>query len=241
MMMQRNQSGNPDEIIAKRLSASRNDYQKSEKNIRRYKVQDALLFMLVCDTLKAMGSISTQNFKLKDIMPNAEKGILSKSIPMDFTFEKEGKTYTIHSDNLKLKNYGDFFAIARDKRFIPLLNILNSNVVNKDDVSEEFNNYDDVRPNLVKLVIDFEKMAYKRYPELKNKIVTHEHFDFSVLLNELIAKGNLTENDTYILSQIRNAFSHNSYPYKGVIRINTLPEIAEHLIELFGEYAEKES
>ena len=68
------------------------------------------------------------------------------------------------------------------------------------------------------------------------KAKREDHFDFGKILQELFNKEKLSEEDTWVMSQIRNAFSHNSYPKGGVIRITTLPEIAKQLIVLFQEY-----
>lgn len=226
-----------DELVAGRLAASRNEYQKSEKLIRRYKVQDILLFLLVEDLLKSHIKFNAGEFKLKDIAPDAERGILSEIMPMDFIFERNGKKYTIHSGGMKLKNYGDFFSIAHDKRLVSLLDILQTSNVDKEEIDRELDNYDTNRPKVVKLVLDFEKWAFSKYPEMRRKVTEQSHFDFSAILGELTQKKELNETETRILSQIRNAFNHNVYPYRGIVEINTLPEVANHLIDVFGRNA----
>lgn len=225
-----------DEILQKRLSASRNDYQRDEKTIRRYKIQDALLFMIVNNTLTRYLDFESTDFKLKDIMPDTERGILSEIVPMDFLFEKNGKKYVIHSNGIKLKNYGDFFTLANDKRFVPLLNILSTDTVDKDEISTELDNYDTCRPNIVKLILDFEKLYLTKFPEIKN-IANYKHLDFKAILDELISRGILNDNDKDVLRKIRNAFNHNVYPENNILKIRTLPEIARHLIDIFGEHA----
>lgn len=226
-------------IIANRLSACRNDFQKSEKHIRRYKVQDALMFLMVKDSLTKNLDFEANDFKLYDIMPDAEKGILSETMPMDFVFERKGKVYTIKSNGLKLKNYGDFFALAHDKRITSLLDIINSNTIDKEDIELELDNYDTSRPEVVRLVLDFEKYVYAKYPELKNKAMQQDHFDFLAILIELLKKGDLTNDEKVVLQKIRNSFSHNSYPDRGVVEIRTLPNIAKSLIDTFGKHVKK--
>lgn len=225
-----------EDILQKRISTSRNDYQKSEKAIRRYKVQDALLFMIVNNTLTRYLNFESTDFKLKDIMPDTDRGILSEIVPMDFIFEKSGKKYVIHSNGIKLKNYGDFFTLANDKRFVPLLNILSTDSVDKDEISTELDNYDTCRPNIVKLILDFEKLYLTRFPEIKN-IANYNHLDFKAILDELISRGILNETDKDVLRKIRNAFNHNVYPENSILEIRTLPEIAMHLIKIFGKHA----
>ena len=226
-----------DKTIEQRISNSRIEFQKNEKIIRRYKVQDALLFILVTDTLKKHIEFDAKDFKLKDIMPEADKGILSEIMPIDFIFEKGGKKYTIHTDGIKLKNYGDFYSIAHDKRIDSLFDILPQRVVNKEDIKNEFDSYDTNRPKVVKLILDFEKLAFEKHPEMKELVTAESHFDFSSILKELMSIQELSNTDTRILSQIRNAFNHNVYPNAGIVEIRTLPEVAKHLIEIFGRHA----
>ena len=228
-----------DNIIAHRLSSCRNDFQKNEKIIRRYQVQDALMFFMVKETLTKHISFTAKNFKLKDIMPDSDKGLLSESMPMEFIFEKGGKTYTIKSKGMKLKNYGDFFTIAHDKRLSSLLNLLSTRSVDKDEIEQEFSNYDTIRPEAVRLVFDFEKMVYDRYPEIQKMALANHRFDFKELLDELIKRGDIIEQEKEILRLIRNAFNHNAYPPNGIVEIRTLPEIARHLIKTFGKYTQK--
>lgn len=224
-------------ILDKRLSNSRNEYQKNEKIIRRYKVQDALLFLLAKKTLTEMADFDGNKFKLKEIMPDTEKGILSEIMPMTFTFEKGGERYTITSEGMKLKNYGDFFVLANDKRLCKLLKIVGSNSVSKEDIMEEFKKYDQCRPEIASIVFNLEKWAFDTYPELSAKVDREEQVDFKFILNVLLNKKNINNEQSYILRKIRNAFDHNNYPDKGLVEIKALPEIAMSIKKTFGEYA----
>jgi hypothetical protein len=225
-----------EEILKKRLSNCRNDFQKGEKTIRRYRVQDALLFLMAKDTLTKHLEFAGKEFRLKDIMPDAETGILSEIMPIDFIFEKNGKKYTIHSDGMKIKNYGDFFSLVHDKRLVSLLPLVKNATIDKTELEHELSNYDDCRPVVIKLILDFEKLTYNKYPDILNMAKSEEHFDFGRLLEELVSKNKVSKEDTWTISQIRIAFSHNIYPKEGVIRIKTLPEIAKQLIVLFQDY-----
>lgn len=232
------------ERIKTGLGNRKKEYQKAEKVIRRYKVQDALLFMLAKDTLFKSVEVDDERFKLKDIMPDGEKGILSEVVPMDFCFRSGNSATrklmgTIHSDNTKIKNYGDFFALANDKRMVTLLPLVGEQCLVKEEVKEEFDKYDDCRPEMISMVFDFEQWAYSAYPELK-ELVSNEAIKgrlFSNLLQELLGRGELTYEEKYALVGIRNAFLHNSYPKDGgVVKVRTLPDIAKSLKDVFKEY-----
>ena len=238
--MQRMKDAEFDALIDKRVSICRNYYQKDEKVIRRYKVQDALMYFMVLDAMTKNLKFDASEFKLRDVMPDAEKGILSKVMPITFKFEKGNKKYTIHSEGMKLKNYGEFYALAHDKRLPSLIDIIGTHEVNKEVIERELDNYDTNRPEIMTLVLDFERMAFDKYPTLKYEAEEHKHFDFLALLDYLSTKHDINSDQKEVLRQIRNAFSHNIYPRKGIVEITTLPEIANHLKEIFGRYAQME-
>lgn len=220
-------------MLDQRLSNCRNEYQKNEKVIRRHKVQDALLFLLAKQMLTRLADIDGERFKLKEVMPDADKGLLSEVMPMSFTFEKGGHTYTITSEGMKLKNYGDFFVLANDKRLGRLMDIVGSDTVSKENLLEEFRKYDQCRPEVVSIVFDIERWAMAAFPDL----ATCDRVNFKVILERLKTDNRVGEEQGWILSQIRNAFDHNNYPSKGVVEIHTLPQVAVSMKQLFGEYA----
>lgn len=241
------------ERIKTGLGNRKKEYQKAEKVIRRYKVQDALLFMLAKDTLFKPVEVDDERFKLKDIMPDGEKGILSEVVPMDFRFmvpvwekgcwDVQYMSATLHSDEMKIKNFGDFFALARDKRMKTLLPLVGYEVQKK-DIEDEFDKYDDCRPELIAMVLDFERWAYETYPELKELVTDNVNYGslFSALLGQLQNMNELTSEEKYALTGIRNAFCHNSYPTdSNMVEVKELPKIAEHLKELFKKYIGLES
>lgn len=241
------------ERIKTGLGNRKKEYQKAEKVIRRYKVQDALLFMLANETLFRSVNVDKGRYKLKDVMPDGEKGILSEVVPMDYRFmvpvrekgcwDVQYMSATLHSDEMKIKNFGDFFALARDKRMKTLLPLVGYEVQKK-DVEDEFDKYDDCRPELIAMVLDFERWAYETYPELKELVTDNVNYGslFSALLGQLQNMNELTSEEKYALTGIRNAFCHNSYPTdSNMVEVKELPKIAEHLKELFKKYIGLES
>ena len=228
-----------EELLDRRISAARIDFQKSEKTIRRYKEQDALLFLLARNTLTAEISFDGTKFLLKDIMPDAEKGLLSEIMPMTFTFEKGGRVYTIQSDGMKLKNYGDFFVLVNDRRIGNLLKLVGSDVVSKEQLTDELRRYDQCRPKVVEMVFDLEKWAYDTYSGLQERAVECKNGQFKFILDELLADKAISKEHRTVLLIIRNAFDHNNYPENhGVVNITTLPDIAMSLADIFGKYAQ---
>lgn len=232
---------NFEDSLEERISSSHIKFQNTEKHIRRYKVQDALLFMIAEKQFgKYLDDIKAKNFKLKDIMPDTDKGILSEAMPIDFTFTKKNIKYNIHAKNLKFKEYGDLFILANDKRLESLWKILATDTVNKEEISEEFAKYDFCRPDITKLVLDFEKDVLEKYPEIIEEAEKDsKKFDFKFILDWLINKKKLNYGIRNKLLLIRNAFNHNSYPDKKYAEVRELPEIATNLKKTFDENARK--
>ncbi|MDE5986929.1 MAG: type VI-B CRISPR-associated RNA-guided ribonuclease Cas13b [Prevotella sp.] len=224
-------------ILDRKISAARVSYQKNEKTIRRYKVQDALLFLMAKQKLTGLADFDGTKFNLKDIMPDADRGILSEIMPMTFTFEKGGKRYTITSEGMKLKNYGDFFVLANDKRLTYLMTLIGKDAVSKEKLTEEFSNYNQCRPEVAQLVFDLEKWAFDTYPKLKGLVLNGEKVGFYKIMEMLCNDRKIDKQQSDILRKIRNAFEHNSYPEQGIVEITTLPEVAENMERLFGRYA----
>ncbi|MEE1120299.1 MAG: type VI-B CRISPR-associated RNA-guided ribonuclease Cas13b [Prevotella sp.] len=244
------------DIVDDQIARNKNEYEKNERAIRRYKVQDALMFLMANDVLQKSLNINGEKFKVNEIMPDADKGILSEVMSVDFEFKVDGKICKIHADNMKIKNYGDLFVIVNDKRFGPMLKILGTDKVvtlNKDEVETEFKNYNDGRSDVVKLILNFEKSTYETYPDIledfKKTTAEGGRYNFNSLLMSLQNRGCVTEETKQELRLIRNAFEHNSYPEpypdsypdsypdkKYVkIRVKTLPEIAKDLVKKLEE------
>ena len=226
-----------EECADRRLASSRNDYQKTEKVIRRYKVQDALLFLMAKDVLTKYAEYDGDMFRLKEIMPDSDKGILSVIMPMTFTFEKDGEKITIKSNGMKLKNFGDFFPLANDRRLVKLSRLIGTNTISKEDLEEEFKNYDQCRPEMASLILDIEKYAFDKYPQLEKKLKSSNNkVYFGDIIETLKHDAKIDDVSGFILQKIRNAFEHNDYPDRGVVEITTLPEVARELKAMFEKY-----
>lgn len=147
-----------DAFFAKLMHQLRN-LQRNERNIRRYRNQDMLLFLMAKKILLSGGVVFKDNaieengieqFKLQDILPPAMKlegdcnSLLEQPIEFSLTIglcDESGKPITdangkqimrtIHQDSIKLKNYGDFFAFLYDSRIGGLLSQLS---ISTDDV-----------------------------------------------------------------------------------------------------------
>ena len=140
-------------IIDTRLKKYHYEYDDNERAIRRFMVQDILTFLMAKDLLlKNIGKDDVKGntrdkikqYKLQNINPTSDTGnILSLSIPFSLTLTmKDGSTRTITQQELKLKNYGDFFRFVYDERLATLLSQTKSVEINRDDLEKELLRYD---------------------------------------------------------------------------------------------------
>ena len=232
-----------EEKAERSLANARADYQKDEKVIRRYKVQDALLFWLAKDILTEKANFDGTKFRLKEIMPDADRGILSEKMPMSFTFEKDKRRYTIESDSMKLKNYGDFYPLANDRRLPGLVILTGSATLSKENLACELDRYNQCRPKKARLVFEVEKFAFDKCESLVSKFEENPRsIGFRQILEELERQALIEPKIKPVLKSSRNAFEHNIYPDKDnlddkTIEVLTIPEVARMIKSIFEKYS----
>lgn len=184
-----------------------NDMADCERTLRRYKVQDMLLFMLGSSIVFPADSGNrhrAEGFLLRNVMGGNEgKDILSLPVDISTTVKIKQNTYTVVQKGVKVRDYSEVFAILRDSRTVSLLPILPVSTVDAEELRDELKRYDHERPKVFRDVLLFEKRAYERFmSNLKDGRI-----DFKRLL-ELTP---LSPEKKSQLRAIRNAFSHNSY------------------------------
>lgn len=134
--------------------------------------KEILLTNGVNDANVSMAEI--ENFRLSNIKPIRQgetenrENILTLKIP--FSIEllmADGNRITIKQDELKLKNYGDFYRFIFDRRIKGLLPyVKGAKVIDRTVLEEELDNYDLLRPEIFKIVHSFEKSIIRRHQEL---------------------------------------------------------------------------
>lgn len=196
-----------------------NDMADCERTLRRYKVQDMLLFMLGSSIVFPSDSGNrhrAEGFLLRNVMGgNDGTDILSLPVDISTTVKIRQNTYTVVQKGVKVRDYSEVFAILRDSRTVSLLPILSVSTVDAEELRDELKRYDHERPKVFRDVLLFEKRAYERFmSNLKDGRI-----DFKRLL-ELTP---LSPEKKSQLRAIRNAFSHNSYAQ---------PDAAEYKPEL---------
>ena len=231
-------------IIDSRLRKYHYEYDDNERAIRRFMVQDILVFLMAKelllkniskDDVKGKTRDKIKQYKLQNINPTSDTGnILSLSIPFSLTLTlKDGSTRTITQQELKLKNYGDFFRFVYDERLATLLSQTKSVEINRDDLEKELLHYDLQRTKIFGWVHAMENYLFKQHPELgekdkmeegshyyyaqkvKNKKTGVEEIQYSPIRQNFRAMlnvtGNIPSQHLEAMVEIRNSFCHNHY------------------------------
>lgn len=199
------------EIESRRLSKYFNEYDDNERLLRRYKVQDILLFLMAKNIILSH-RVSIGDFRMNKIKPNGDKGILEVKIPFCITVTLDnGERKTIQQEAIKIKNYGDFFRFLYDERVKTLLPLIKSAELDRTLLEDELDNYDTIRPQIFDLILQFEKSITDKNPKIKQ-----EQHGFKDLLQMI---PYMNESDEKNIRLTRNAFAHNSYP-----NVNDMPQ-----------------
>lgn len=170
--------------------------QHNERNIRRYRNQDMLLFDMAKRILLSGGVVIKDNgqvergvdqFKLQDILPPAmrkgsDKDLLEQKVEFRLAInlndengkpimDSEGKPLkrTISQTEIKIKNYGDFYTFLYDSRIGTLLSQLTEiGDIKRDNLETEFDHYDRQRQEVFRLLQEIERLIIKSHPALAN-------------------------------------------------------------------------
>ncbi|MBQ7851763.1 MAG: type VI-B CRISPR-associated RNA-guided ribonuclease Cas13b [Muribaculaceae bacterium] len=196
------------EEMKRGLARSKRDYTDNEKTIRRYKVQDIIMFMMAkALTVGQLKGAGAKEYHLKTIRPDSEDSILSEQVEFSIELSLGNRKITIKQDNLKIKNFGDFFRFVYDGRLPSLFAHLgmNENEIGRDALEKELESYDLKRSDIFGIVHSIEK-AIIETEELGEDDKRRINF------RNLLDPDKKHEDNTEIMIAIRNAFSHNIYP-----------------------------
>lgn len=181
--------------------------KESETELKRYRIQDILLFLFAkrllldskADEKKSVEMAAINKIMLKEIT-NGETLSQKISISIQVSSQK-GRVKTLRQDGLKLKNYSQFYAILNDRRLPSLLDLVCDDDIPRPDLEKELDTYDKVHPSVLGTVFDFEKNYHSK----------HES-DFIPDLNTMLDNTNMQEKKKKEIRKIRNSFAHLTYP-----------------------------
>lgn len=188
---------------------------KTEKALRRYSVQDQMLFLAAKKVIEGVVRIpeGTEGIKLSDIGLKKSPALNSTiSFDADIRLSK-GAHSSIHVENIKLKDSGDISKLLNDSRVQSILEYHKNETVNASDLSKELEKYDETRSDVFGRVLEYENKILDGFSwediqlSLRQMGSAHVDFKFVLALDKLNNEASKTT-----LRVIRNAFSHNSYP-----------------------------
>ncbi len=232
------------ELAKQILHKAYKEYDENERIIRRYAVQDTLMFLMAKDILLGIDGIekeSLDKFKLKDILPNNNETILELMVPFNVSLIVNGTNVTIRQEEkIKIKRFGEFYRYNSDTRLKSLIPYLVKNLgtgvgvsieIDRDKLETELSQYDLNRIEVMKQVQSLEQSIIASAGGKNNIDKTlRENFN-----NLITVQGNIPyENQGRILINVRNAFCHNEYAKDIDIPANTpLPQVADTIVKLF--------
>lgn len=214
--------------IALMIKRAFNEYMETEKTLRRYVIQDELLFLAAMRTIKSKLGVPDSEWKLGSI-GSKSGSILDKELPLIQTpakfsnikrrpytndIEKDLVEFVIEQHNVSIKDYGEIYRILADERLYGLLKYHKNETVLASDLKNEIEKYDEKRVKVFEDIMNYEKkitngLTDKQLCESIDQV--NANIDFKVMQTFDTMNDNLTKME---LRSIRNAFCHNSYPAK---------------------------
>ena len=210
-----------------RCNALLKKIKDTETELKRYRIQDMMLFLIAKrilldkqaedDSIVRMNAVN--QIHLKDI---ADGNTLSKKISISVTITSQnGYSKVIKQDDLKLKNYSQFYSILNDRRLPSLLDLIQNRYIQRTDIEAELSNYDKYHPRVLEAVFGFEKHYIDTHPAYGDSHIPN--------IKEMLANSNMSENKRKEIRWIRNSFAHLTYPKHHVANAGAidLPKKAE--------------
>lgn len=242
--------------IALMIKRAFNEYMETEKTLRRYVIQDELLFLAAMKTVQGKLGINGNKWRLGNIGPKS-KSILDETVPSIKTpakfshitkrphniIETDLVECVIEQTNVCIKDYGDIYRILADERLYGLLRYHKNETILESDLKGEIEAYDNRRVGVFTDIMKYEHKITKGITDMQlcetMGQIKAKSINFNVMQEFDTVNNNVTKTK---LKSIRNAFCHNSYPEKdlsdsshknnGLIHNANVPGAAEEISEI---------
>lgn len=197
------------EDVCRLIKAAHKDFTETSKLLRRYLIQDELLYMTAMSIISEHLNLpNPSDYLLADIGPDKD-GVLSNRVSTKTIVSHSCGSSTVIQNERKMKDYGEIYKILLDKRIDSILPYHNNKEIDLEDIKKEFEYYDHERVGVFKALLDYEKKITSELTE--QQLTQGGKIDFNVVLGH----DTLNTNSSKIaLRFIRNAFAHNQYPEK---------------------------
>lgn len=239
--------------IALMIKRAFNEYMETEKTLRRYVIQDELLFLAAMKTVQGKLGITGNKWRLGNIGPKS-KSILDETVPSIKTpakfshitkrthniIETDLVECVIEQTNVCIKDYGDIYRILADERLYGLLRYHKNETILASDLKGEIEAYDNRRVGVFTDIMKYEHKITKGITDMQlcetMGQIKAKSINFNVMQEFDTVNNNVTKTK---LKSIRNAFCHNSYPEKdlsdssnnGLIHNANVPGAAQEISE----------
>ena len=218
---------------------------EQEEVIRWDKAKDKLLFELAMLTIHSKAELDgLKNLSLRHIGPAPDQNIFNQFIRFELPYTtSSGQQKKIVDHQMKLKDYGKFKRLLKDKRLDGFLEWVDAPEIERSAVMKEWEEYEKNRIAVLEIILEFEKKCFEvdraHFEMLKNedqnRVVQHRPY-----LNWLEQKGVIDEKEKEVLSELRNRFCHNQYPDKKKVDIqpnqeeSIIKQLADHTIKKYS-------
>ncbi|MBP5367791.1 MAG: type VI-B CRISPR-associated RNA-guided ribonuclease Cas13b [Bacteroidales bacterium] len=207
-----NQRANEDKKISLKF------VKNTETTIKRFKLQDIIMFWMAKKTLLEDG-MNIEDFKLKNVFDNDQhEHILSNTGSVAYTVRfDDGGTLTICQNGITLKNHSTLYRLIYDRRLKSLAKNLKDTTIDRNTLEYELSQYDRMALEITKMIMDFEdnysvKYATEEATLSKNK-KTNNFKDMIMDTNPPSPRiSGISGTEKTLLVNIRNSFNHWSYP-----------------------------
>lgn len=249
-------------LVAKeRLVKEISEIKKNEKTIRRYKVQDMILFLIAKEMFVEILDEQDRkpNMQYLHLSRVTDDGFLKHTLKFYFPVYVGDETIYVEQENMSIKNYGEFYRFLYDERIESLLKGVlpkltaredGKKVIRYSDLMAELATYDRERSTVFKLIQKIEQVAYDNFEDLRNPSSDNfwyistknnsepkpqpkrNNFRSLIYMLHQISDVELVDKQREIIIAIRNAFGHNTYSsIENISSVKNIPEVAKSILE----------
>lgn len=192
--------------------------KNSETLIKRFKVQDTIMFWMAKKTLMVNG-MDIENFKLQNVFNSDNFGhILSDTGTVKFTVGfDDHTTLTIVQNGITLKKHSTLYRLIYDRRLKSLAKNLTTSTIDRKTLEYELQQYDSIALDITKRIMDFEDTYRAKYAAEESTLSKKKKTnDFNDMIADTkpptLRISDISNAEKTMLIDIRNAFNHWAYP-----------------------------
>ncbi|RMF24186.1 MAG: hypothetical protein D6765_12110 [Bacteroidetes bacterium] len=186
----------------------------TERRLRRYQLQDRLLWMIVRQELEREKNMNLQGWTLENVGFDQPDSPLKQEITFQLEYPLEGRNEPIRIEaKLRPRHYGKMRRTLHDRRLPGLLQWLNTESVDWERLQQELTKTITRQDEVLQLIFELEKAVHSRFEKectaKKNRDYLKHRNYLEVLREHQILRSD--EEFEHLLN-LRNRFAHNEVP-----------------------------